>query len=117
MLYILLIAACLIPVVPGIIFAKKNGFSPHWYWISVIPFAGFMVMMIMYVDAPVDDKSKTQEEIKTEKEKRRRKALTFIMTIVLMFGMLLFIDVHFSVKTSVDGNANYGECSVADSQD
>lgn len=38
MLYILLIIACLAPVVPGIILARKNGFSPHWYWLSVIPY-------------------------------------------------------------------------------
>ncbi len=95
MLYILLIIACLAPVVPGIILARKNGFSPHWYWLSIIPFAGFMIMMIMYVNAPVDDTSKTQEEIDAEKEKRRKKAFAAIMAVVLVFGMLLFIDVHF----------------------
>ena len=95
MLYILLIIACLAPVVPGIILARKNGFSPHWYWLSIIPFAGFMIMMIMYVNAPVDDTSKTQEEIDAEKEKRRKKAFAAIMVVVLVFGMLLFIDVHF----------------------
>lgn len=97
MLYVLLITACLVPVVPGVMLAKKNSFSPHWFWFSIIPFVGFMIMFVMYVNSPNNDKSKTQEEIITEKKKRQKKAFIGIMIIVFMFGIPLWIGGHDSI--------------------
>ena len=98
MLYVLLIMACFGPIIPGVILVRKEGFSPNWYWLSLIPFVGFMIMLIMYVNAPIKDTSKTPEEINAEKKKRQKVALVAIIMIVLLFGIPLWLGNRNSIE-------------------
>lgn len=98
MLYALLAASCLLPIIPGIILAKKTGFSPHWFWLSVIPFVGFMIMLIMYINSPVSDTSKTQEEKNSERKKKQKIAFVAIMTIAFLGGIPLWLGTRKSIE-------------------
>lgn len=116
----------IVPIVSGVIIAKKKNRSPHWFWLSVIPGMGFWVFVVMLFlpplavcenckqKIPADAKicpfcetktaryERTAEEIMADKKKRKKIILIKIFALVAIVFVMCFAlinSVFLSLKT------------------
>lgn len=114
------------PTVAGVIIAKKKNRSPHWFWLSLIPCAGFWVFAVMLFlpplaicesckqKIPADAKicpfcetktplyERTTEEVQKAKKKRRKTILLSALALVAIVFVMCFAlinSVFLSLKT------------------
>jgi len=115
-----------VPIVSGVIIAKKKNRSPHWFWLSVIPGMGFWVFVVMLFlpplavcenckqKIPADAKicpfcetktaryERTAEEIMADKKKRKKTILLSALALVAIVFVMCFAlinSVFLSLKT------------------
>lgn len=115
------------PIIAGVIVAKKENRSPHWFWLGIWPGIGLWVFIIMLILKPLEIcescnktipngakvcpycgketmlASKTTEEIKTIKKKENKKIIITVLTVLLIIFLLVegvFIFVVMAFKNS-----------------
>jgi len=123
---LILVFVWIVPVVFGVVVARKKNRSPHWFWLGIWPGVGWWVFIIMLIlkplqvcekckkKIPADSRvcpycatettfsAKTKEEIQEEKKKRNRKtgaAVCIVVGIMLCFVFVTMFSVAASFKS------------------